>query len=89
MSGSNTAPPKSVTGSVAAAFGFERPESSTHNAVAAAAYAALHPGTLIKDMPAEFRSSQRCNEAWRSHLGPAIAKVLDGAAAQLRACRDE
>eukprot|EP00966_Prymnesium_polylepis_P258877 5979177-Prymnesium_polylepis.1 len=47
---------------------------------------------LIKDMPDTFKSSQRCNAAWRSRLlrvGPALAKVLDGAASQLRARLEE
>ena len=70
-------PPPSVTVAVALAFGFKRPQRSTHKAIAAAAHLALHPSLTVRQTPPQLRSSARSMSAWRVRLSSALRHVIE------------
>lgn len=70
-------PSHGLTAAVAAAFGTHRPETSTHRAIAAAAYAALHPAEPIAHTPPHLRCSPRSMAHWRGKLHSALHAALN------------
>ena len=72
---SEALPPRDVTTAVAHAYGTPRPYASTHVAIAAAAFAALHEELRVADLPAHLRCSASSMGTWRTKLDPALAEV--------------
>ena len=88
LQASSATPERSLTAAVAQAFGTHRPYAATHTAIAAAAYAALHPMTPIADLPPHLRAPQRSMAAWRTTLDPAFVQAVDRRAARPRHAAD-
>ena len=76
LQASTDAPPQRITADVARAFGVTRPVANTHVAIAAAAYAALHPDLVIRLLPPHLKCSTSSMAAWRSKLSAALDAVL-------------
>ena len=72
---SEALPPRDVTTAVAHAYGTPRPYASTHVAIAAAAFAALHEELRVANLPAHLRCSASSMGTWRTKLDPALAEV--------------